>query len=219
MTEHCLPLCLAMEADIQALNKFLFGLQENPDPSAAELAAAASGTIASIARSGDTLGSLSGLDSAIHDLFADLPRERTSITNGLAAAAKALASAAQTPDSPIYGKPEALSRQQDAPAPGQASIARLSVSRRQCLEILAAGFFGLVQRDWHSSDTVDLPGFDFQKLWRYDCRRWDGKNFVLMAVLLYFARIAQQGEEFMNEMLVFSRKTCGPPKVRKSSAR
>ena len=24
-------------------------------------------------------------------------------------------------------------------------------------------------------------------------RRWDGKNFVLMAVLLYFARMAQQG--------------------------
>ncbi|CAE7615338.1 abcB1 [Symbiodinium natans] len=193
------------------LEKFLSDLQAEGDYKEVLIK---NRVIHSNARSPD-LGSLCGLDSAIQDLFVDLPRATASVINGLATAAKVLLEAASNPDSPVQGKPEAFSiQQQQQPASGQTSITRLTVSRLQCLEILAAGFFGFLQRDWYSRrEGLDLPGFSFEKLWCYDCRKWDGKNFVLMAVLLYFAGMSEQSKEFLDETLVLKRKACGAQQV------
>lgn len=48
------------------------------------------------------------------------------------------------------------------------SLFRLQLSLRQCLQILAAGFFGVLHREW-SWEASSYPGFSFRKLWAYDC--------------------------------------------------
>ncbi|CAE7211362.1 Parg, partial [Symbiodinium pilosum] len=157
-----------------------------------------------------------GLESAIQDLFADLPGATVTVVHGLAKAAEVLMVAQGDPHSPIHDGPTVFFRRQAHPPPaGESAITRLTVSRQRCFEILSAGFFGILRRDWYSRQAqgFDLPGFDFQKLWCFDCSRWDGKNFVLMAVILYFAQMAQQSKEFMYETLALKRKATGTPRV------
>ncbi|CAE7246205.1 Parg [Symbiodinium sp. CCMP2592] len=203
-----------MAFNTESLTKFVEDCSAR-DAGAAEVTAAVSRVILSNARSADQLGSLVGLESALEDVFTDLPRAAASVIDGLVNAAKVLLAASQNADSPVHGKPEAFSRQQLQPPAGETAIVRLAVSRLQCLEILAAGFFGFLQRDWYSRQPVaaDLPGFGFEKLWLYDCRKWHGKNFVLMAVLLYFAQMSQQSKDLMDEALVFKRKAFGAHRV------
>eukprot|EP00435_Cladocopium_sp_Y103_P051234 s2172_g15.t2 len=98
-----------------------------------------------------------------------------------------------------------------------ADAERLQLSRRQCLEILAAGFFGVLHRRWSEGTadpgTRDMPGFNFSKLWQYDSERWDTKNFVLMAVLIFFGQASRLSDEILDENLIITRKALGRPEL------
>ncbi|CAK9060457.1 unnamed protein product [Durusdinium trenchii] len=138
----------------------------------------------------------------LHSALAQLQEDPTTSgwQKGLCGAIEALLSAdlAKLPFSTQLPEPEPSS---------DPAFARQEVSRRQCIQILAAGFFGILDRRWSEEGaTHDMPGFHFSKLWQYDCERWGTKNFVLMAVLVFFGQAAKMSSEMLEEKLIITRK-------------
>lgn len=166
--------------------------------------------------------SFQGLSAALSDLAADLPEGSRLCAQGLIFAAETLAAAVQAGSASLkvgLGS-ELLSRQLAEPSePGALTTSSVELTRLQCVEILAAGFFGLVSRsyfgEWRKrgvdEDPLDMSIFCFLKLWAYDCGKWNTKNFVLMGVLLYFYQASLLGNETLQvEKLTITRKAIGP---------
>ncbi|CAL1168378.1 unnamed protein product [Cladocopium goreaui] len=199
----------AMASHIRVLEKLLNDLRDQ-DSSGKE-ANLVEGAIRDIMKShpeAEHCGRFCGLHSAIAQLQED--------ANSPELARQGLLQAAQVLLAADLGTIR-YSTQLHEPEPGQKTSARLQLSRRQCLEILAAGFFGVLHRRW-SEGTADpgngdMPGFNFSKLWQYDSERWETKNFVLMAVLIFFGQASRLSDEILDENLTITRKALGRPEL------
>ncbi|CAJ1405869.1 unnamed protein product [Effrenium voratum] len=185
-------------AHVEILKNFIEKLDADPGR-AAELAEGAIRDMLK-SQSSDQCLCFQGLHSAIQHLQEEHSLPADQLRWGLRAAAEVLLS-------PVTAE---FSYQLAEPIAGEVAYSRCRVSRRSCFQVLAGGFFGLLQRpwsEWSASDAHDMPGFSFEKLWTYSCERWGTKNFVLMSVLIFFAKAAQS--DIMDEELTIIRKALG----------
>lgn len=164
-----------------------------------------------------------GVQSAVTDIIADSQQSGLRIcVEGLSFAAGVLAEALAE-DSPVLraqNDPDICSYQLCEPVAGRpVTSSERMVTRLQCLQVLSAGFFGVIScSDWgvgskrqHESNVRDMPAFGFRKLWEYDCSHWGTKNFVLMSVMIYFHRACHAGLHVLKaERLTITRKAIGP---------
>lgn len=155
--------------------------------------------------------SFSGVAAAVRDVGVanraavdaeDCASNMAPLSRGLRFAAGLLSDALKREDSLEFVKPYPFSFQQkspEGPEPPAEIHSRwmrgdpFHLGRHECAEILAAGLFGIIDREswgqvWIAGEYRDMQAFTFRKLWGYDGTKWGGDslNFVLMSVLLYF---------------------------------
>jgi len=165
-----------------------------------------------------------GIRSAVNDITMDLPDLYESIFGqGLVFAARALQDALAREHSIINLKNDSDLFSYQVPEPDVGTtVSKRLITRLECLEILAAGFFGILMREgWGrcKRSIRDMPAFTFEKLWEYNSEKWGVKNFVLMALLLYFWQASKIGPERLKaETLTLIRKAHGPLLVSDESA-
>eukprot|EP00930_Biecheleria_cincta_P008671 TRINITY_DN110200_c0_g1_i1.p1 TRINITY_DN110200_c0_g1~~TRINITY_DN110200_c0_g1_i1.p1 ORF type:complete len:451 (-),score=70.19 TRINITY_DN110200_c0_g1_i1:114-1466(-) len=170
------------------------------------------------ASSNDYTFSFCGIETALSDIAADSKEVYPQVfREGLTFAARKLMESLASDHSIVHAEQDSsiFSYQLSEPEAAATMDSRHSVTRLQCLEILAAGFFGIISRsDWgkrkHNSRMSDMPAFTFDKLWEYDSARWGTKNFVLMGVLLYFWQVSRLVDtELEGQHLTITRKAIG----------
>lgn len=165
-----------------------------------------------------------GVRAAVIDIVADSQESGLGICiKGLSFAAGALADAlaGNNPILRAHEDPNICSYRLSEPAAGsKVESSERVVTRLQCLQVLAAGFFGAISRsDWgvgikrqHESGVGDMPAFAFRKLWEYDCGKWNTKNFVLMSVMIYFYQVSRaEPDALKTERITITRKAIGTP--------
>jgi len=171
--------------------------------------------IASITDSADRAYRFCGISTAVHDIFHDSPPGfLEKICEGLVFAARVLINALAADSIVAAGEDHKCFACQLSEPESDGGLVNSEhiLTRLQCMELLAAGFFGIIRRGWRGpwSGTRDMPAFSFEKLWEYDTEKWNTKNFVLMGVMMYFHHMSQVDMEMLRaECLTITRKAIG----------
>lgn len=157
-----------------------------------------------------------GTRAAIHDISRSHPEAVQELRRGLVFAAKALSMALADEHSLVASQSGHGLFSYQLPEPCEAwetSVSKRSVTRLQCVGLLAAGFFGVISRYSEAQQEAsqkDMPEFSFEVLWAFDCERWSTINFVLMGVLHYFTTVSTQDMNTLQaEQVSITRKAIG----------